>query len=134
MIECSPEIGGEYLADWLIPKALDKNYFQDLVRIYTGEEIKSGAYVHTKAHSQVSIRFIAQSNGRLKRLEFPPYLAKNKNLLFAYYLKKAGDRTSLKQGNLDRLAVFGLKAPLDDQEHYRDIERIVCDTIVEYES
>ena len=134
MIECSPEIGGEYLADWLIPAALDRDYFQDLVRIYTGEAIGGEYAEYTPPSSQVSIRFIAQSNGRLKRLEFPSYLRKDEDLLFAYYLKKAGDQTSLSRGNLDRLAVFGLKTALDNSKHYRYIERIVRDTLVEYES
>ena len=132
MIECSPEVGGEYLADWLIPAALERNYFQDLVRIYTGEEIE--LYEYGEARSQVSIRFIAQSNGRLKHLEFPSYLGKHEDLLFAYYLKKPGDKTSPKRGNLDRLAVFGLRSALENNNHYKDIERIVRDTTVEYEA
>ena len=132
MIECSPEIGGEYLADWLIPAALGRDYFQDLVRIYTGEKIETEQFESSKACAQISIRFISQSNGCLKRLEFPSYLAKDENFLFAYYLKRPGDKTSLSRGNLDRLAVFGIKSALDDPKHHKNIERIVRDTIVEY--
>ena len=132
MIECSPEIGGEYLADWLIPAAMNRDYFKDLIRIYTGEKVKFEEG-YSEAAAQVSIRFIAQSDGRLKRLEFPPNLVKREDFLFAYYLKKAGDRTSLKRGNLDRLAVFGLRTPIDKPRHYKEIESIIRDTVVEYE-
>ncbi len=132
MIECSPETGGEYIADYLIPTVFNESYFQDLVRVYTGEKINIDSK-YTQAKCQVGIRFIPQKNGKLKYLKFPDAIHTEENLIFMRYLKKTGEHTSLLRGNLDRLAVFGMKAPLEEKHLQFHIEKIVKGTIIEYE-
>ncbi len=132
LIECSPEVGGEYLAEQLMPAALCVNYFQDLIHVYTGKGINMGETSYGQPSAQVNIRFISQRDGCLKRIEFPKSLWEHQGFLFAHYLKKPDETTSIQRGNLDRLAVFGLKAPLDSQQLYQDVERIVHDTKIEY--
>ncbi len=132
IIEASPEIGGEYLAEILIPAALNKNYFKDLVHLYTGRVQNNKIFDYTAKTHQVKICFITQMNGTLKKIEFPESLYKDKGFLFAHYLKKPGSRTKLSNGNKDRLAVFAMKAPLDDQEFNLRIDTILRSVEIEY--
>ncbi len=130
LIECIPETGGEYLADYLLPTVLGRSYFHDLVRIYTGQAIQKE---NNSAKSQVRISFIPQKEGRLQRLEFPKGIEKHPNFLFASYLKKEGDYTSFQRANLDRLAVFALQAPIDSQQDLaQEAKQILQQSIVEY--
>ena len=134
LIECSPEVGGEYLADTLIPIATGQNYFQDLIKVYTGQNITSNNFqVDEKNMRQINIRFIPQKTGTLKKIEFPKTLKAHKGFLFSKILKEAGEHTSLERANLDRLAVFALQSSAEDQKIYQDVEQIVNETIIEYE-
>ena len=137
IIECSPESGGEYLADQLVPAAFGHSYFEDLVRVYTAGELEKSETSYVKSiygqpQGQVVIRFIAQQNGRIKKLQFPSQLMEHEGLLFAHYLKKPGDKTSVNNGNFDRLAVFGIKEPLESKTIHQQVGQIVTKMQVEY--
>lgn len=134
IIECSPESGGEYLADYLIPVTTGIDYFQELVKICTGQKANFRIDSNKEKSLAMSIRFIAQKNGTLKTLKLPSSLIKNKNLVFYHYLKKPGDKTSLAAGNVDRLAVFGIKSPITNKHHHQEVENIAKSILVEYEN
>ncbi|MCB1326519.1 MAG: ATP-grasp domain-containing protein [Spirochaetales bacterium] len=117
LVECFPETGGELLADELLPAAYDQqNYFEDFVRLHTGE-IPVGVPTPQRPAHRVIIRFIAQREGLLEELTFPEEIQEHPGFLFARYLKRPGERTSLTGGNNDRLAVFALRAPLAESSH-----------------
>ena len=134
LIECAPEAGGEYLAEYLIPNTFEKsNYFQDLVHLFTGTKLAERLDAYQKPSKELRICFILQKHGQLKEIQLPSALWKHPGFIFAEYLKKPGDFTRMERGNLDRLAVFGLHAPLHDEKLDLFIEGVVQDTIISYE-
>ncbi len=135
LVECHPEIGGEFLADQLVPAVYNFNYFQALICINTGLPFtKLENIEEQQLDSSVIIRYIPQKQeGVLRHLAFPASLEQEKRLIFASLLKKAGDRVSLSSGNSDRLAVFGMQAPLRKAaELSRRVEEIAAAMQVEY--
>ena len=135
LVECAPEIGGEYLADVLLPAAVgrvpDENganplhdlyhdYFEELVRLYTGGVFRTQKFFETLAHPtrQVVIRFVPQQAGVIQSLALPAALEGHHGFLFERLLKQPGQRTEISGGNLDRLAVFALSAEYStEREH-----------------
>ena len=65
MIEASPETGGEYLADYLVPAGLGFNYFKDLVQIYSDNITENFSDHYNENVSKVIICFVTQRNGKL---------------------------------------------------------------------
>lgn len=127
LVECAPEIGGEFLADILVPAmsqsamtigrfptaSAQPDYFEELVRLYTGGVFRADPFreiIENPAH-QVLIRFVPQRDGVLKSIELPEDLERQPGFLFARLLKQPGQATALTGGNLDRLAVFALSTP-----------------------
>ncbi|MCR9144292.1 MAG: ATP-grasp domain-containing protein [bacterium] len=168
LVECAPEIGGEYLADVLVPamlgddragadldsgggRAQDRgglhhrlDYFEELVRLYTGGVFRTEDFAAAIAEPkhQVSIRFLPQQAGTLESIALPENLSRTPGFLFAHLLKTAGAQTSLEGGNPDRLAVFGLRgpwrpnAPASDQEPIRELANQIARQIqdrIEYQ-
>ncbi len=139
LVECAPEIGGEYLADVLVPAMLGDeipadpltgqqpdrprassdglqgvDYFEELVRLLTGGVFRTEPFAAAldNPRRQVAIRFVPQATGVLKSIALPDELRKAPGLLYAKLLKAAGATLSLEGGNPDRLAVFALAARL----------------------
>jgi hypothetical protein len=81
----------------------------------------------------VIVRFIPQRDGILEEIRFPPGLLNHPGHLFSRLLKSPGDATSVTRGNLDRLAVFALEAPIEGAAELEiDVESIVGETVVQY--
>ena len=156
LIECAPEIGGEYLADYVVPAARNTSFFQEVIALSSRANLqprpllvaperrggklswlpqKPAVTVADEPREEtVLIRFITQQTGKLKYFRFPEALEDHPGFLFAHRFKHPGDVTATDRGNMDRIAVFGLKAPLDRRlELESDLEEIVHQTIVEYE-
>ena len=117
LVECAPEIGGEYLADVLLPAAIPTAppYFDELVRLYTGDNFKTRLYAETLASPtrSVSIRFVAQGEGTLAELELPETITAHADVLFAKLLKEPGQQVTKTGGNPDRLAVLAVHGPIE---------------------
>lgn len=126
LVEVSPEVGGEYLAELMIPVAYGYNYFRDMVRLYTNsDEMESPRYAMGAPDKTILIRFIPQQTGILHDIDLPDQLRDHPGHLFSRILKQPGERTSIKSGNSDRLAVFALAGSLTDSDQlHEDVERI----------
>lgn len=135
LVECAPEVGGEFIADFIIPAACTSNYFETIVRLFSCNETGAPSeMIKRKADRSVIIRFLLQRNGTVKEIRFPERLTEHPGYLFSNVLKFPGSKTSLTRGNLDRVAVFAIEAPLDKRDELeRDVHAIVAETIVEYE-
>jgi len=117
LIECAPEIGGEFLADYLVPAAGGENYFQQIIALLTRN--LDFHFAGLNQDTAVIIRYILPKDGRLLYLRWPESLESHPGYLFARELKAPGDITRTTNGNLDRLAVFGLTGPAAQM---RDLE------------
>lgn len=153
-IECAPEIGGEYLADFVVPAARNTSFFQEVIALTSRSHLvpaplvvpaapkrrgmswlpeKTEPGVEEPREECVLIRFITQQTGQLKYFRFPEGLEDHPGFVFARQFKFPGDRTASDRGNLDRIAVLVLKGPLENRlELESDLEEIVTHTIVEY--
>lgn len=113
LLEAVPEVGGEFIADYLIPEILNLPYFEFLVQIYMNQNLEQIKKTLTKKLLQPKekvflINYIFQKEGYFRNLEFPELLWRTKNYFFHHILKEKGSYTKYKNKNLDRLAVFGL--------------------------
>ncbi len=158
LVECAPEIGGEYLADFVVPAARNTSFFQEVIALSSRSSLhpaplkfeqpvlrrarkfswlpekESLAVAEEPREETVLIRFLTQQTGRLKYFRFPEALKDHPGFLFAHQFKKPGDQTAAARGNLDRIAVFGLKGPLENRlELESDLDEIATQTIIEYE-
>lgn len=114
LVECNPETGGEYLAETLGAVALDHDYFEDLVRLSTGDRPDLTPYLRPPRKSVV-IRFaLPQRAGRIRELQLAPEVEKDPGYLFARPLRAPGDRITLHAGNHDRLAVYAFAGAVDE--------------------
>ncbi len=136
-IEAVPEVGGEFIADYLIPEILNLPYFEFLVQILMNENLESIKETLTKKLLQSKekvflINYIFQKEGCFQNLQFPETFWKSKYYFFQHILKKKGDFTKYKNKNLDRIAVFGL---LGDslQDLIETSNQIENDIIIEYQ-
>ncbi|MFN3604767.1 MAG: hypothetical protein ACK4UJ_08665 [Leptonema sp. (in: bacteria)] len=112
-LEAVPEVGGEFIADYLIPEILQLPYFELLVQIYRNQNLKEikellNFKLEQKKEKSFLINYILQKNGVFINLEFPESLWKSKYYYFHHLLKEKGSYTDYKRKNLDRLSVFGL--------------------------
>ncbi|MCE9598074.1 MAG: ATP-grasp domain-containing protein [Spirochaetia bacterium] len=112
LIEASPEIGGEFLADFAFTAATGQSYFDWLVRLLTEDKMPA---IPPAGHAAV-IHFLLPQKGTFQSVQFPDWLHNSKEFLFEKVLLGRGKETSLKMGNLERPAVFGLTSTLESIE------------------
>ena len=112
LMEIMPEIGGEYLADFLIPEFYSYDYFKNYVRLLLKEPIEA---VNTKSirkkNSISQICFIAPPEGSSKLASINRIgLNLEENVFLMESLKEVGSVLNTKEGNACRVQVIGVSA------------------------
>lgn len=138
LVECSPETGGEYLADFLLPKIYpDQNYFQNIIALnsfYNDQSILEN-FSEPDSSQKVIIRFIPQKDGTIKNISINEKILNHSNVIFSQILKTPGDKTSLDGGNSDRLAVFAVSSnKLKKSDLQKKVDSMAQDIEIEYEN
>lgn len=112
LIEAVPEVGGEFLADTLIPNYFGSSYFENLVKLLVGETIKPFANYSSVPKKYAGIFFTAPPEGKSKlanHSEFVP-IGKEK-ILFDRKLKQHGEVLKTNEGNGVRARSVGILGP-----------------------
>ena len=104
LMEVMPEIGGEFLADILIPKALDYNYFYDYINVITGKEPSLIKKTSTQNLYNV-IHFIVPPEGKYLFSGYKEIESNKCNFFFEKELIQTGTRTNTELGNKERVKV-----------------------------
>ena len=147
LVECQPEVGGEYLADQLLPHVKSMDFFDRWIEISSKKTLVPNdlATVADKSMPDFSeengrrfiIRYIPQSqDGILKSLKYPHDLLNKGNPYYVFHrvLKHSKNQVRLASGNLGRIFVFGMCAPIQESAQLsQHVEDIVSQIIVEYE-
>ena len=112
LMEIMPEIGGEYLADFLIPEFYSYDYFKNYVRLLLKEPIEA---VNTKSirkkNSISQICFIAPPEGSSKLASINRIgLNLEEKVFLMESLKEVGSVLNTKEGNACRVQVIGVSA------------------------
>ncbi|WCL48077.1 ATP-grasp domain-containing protein [Leptospira sp. GIMC2001] len=111
LLECAPEVGGEFLADYLVPAYYNYNYFESMYLLLTGNKPKPSEEVLTQSSKKVAIIFATPPNESATIENFHPFVAQeNETLLFEENLKEIETKINIKQGNLCRPKVIGLQS------------------------
>jgi hypothetical protein len=107
-----PEIGGEYLADSLIPEFYSYDYFQNYIRLALGEpvaEVDSNFRRKKESISQICFITPPEGNSKLASINNPD-VEIDKKVFLNTQLKKTGEVVNTKDGNACRVQVIGVTA------------------------
>ncbi len=110
LIEIMPEIGGEYLADFLIPEFYSYDYFQNYIRLALGETVAEVDNKSRRKKESISqICFITPPDGNSKFTSINNPVAEiDKKVFLNEQLKKTGEIVNTKDGNACRVQVIGV--------------------------
>lgn len=110
LIEFMPEIGGEYLADYLIPEFYEYDYFKNYVNLLTGNPISQIDNRKLKKKSiQSQICFIAPPDGLSMFTSITKSELDSENKVFLERkLKEIGTQVNTRDGNACRVQVVGI--------------------------
>lgn len=132
LIECQPEVGGEFLADALIPNALGIDYFAMLVDLLmegptraslhlTGAGMsldrKDLSHILEPVRSAV-VSYLLPTKATIKDLRMPISMQQDPSYVFLQPLKPKGYSMDPQRGNADRPAAFFL---MDSIEHQKEL-------------
>jgi biotin carboxylase len=106
LMEVMPEIGGEFLADILIPKSYNYNYFYDYINVITGIEPKLFKNLVLNNNYNV-IQFLVPPEGSHTFSGFREIDSKKNNFFFEKELLNIGTHTNTELGNKERVKVVG---------------------------
>ncbi len=131
LIEVAPEVGGEYLAEQLLPHHYGYDYFADYVRLLVGEDI----HLYNKKKKipkETLIRFLAPPEGKYKFIDFKMESSNpNPLVFFEKTLKLKGDVCESSVGNSSRIHVTGYSRPLSLPREFEPTKTIDREVILE---
>ncbi|TGN13978.1 ATP-grasp domain-containing protein [Leptospira ilyithenensis] len=110
LLESAPEVGGEFLAEQLLPKHYGYSYFSDLISLYLGEKPKPN-FLHKpkgKAKKTAIIFRIPHKKQKLVGQEPELQLAGGESLFFKESLIPEGESLDKREGNARRPFVYGI--------------------------
>ncbi|HMV41118.1 MAG TPA: ATP-grasp domain-containing protein [Leptospiraceae bacterium] len=109
LIEVMPEIGGEYLADLLIPEFYQYDYFKNYIKMTLGERIESVDSQKIKKKNSIGqICFIAPPEGSSKFIQSNNVSIKGDRIFLNEKLKDYNSILNTKEGNSARVGVIGV--------------------------
>ncbi|MCB1166214.1 MAG: ATP-grasp domain-containing protein [Leptospiraceae bacterium] len=134
LIECQPEVGGEFLADSLVPGITGLSYFDMLIDLTTqgptaaaqhlqnvGISLKPGAMDHILRPSKSAVlSYILPSAMTIQDVRMPVSLREDPSYVFLEPLKPIGYAMDPARGNADRPAAFML---MDSVSHRDELIR-----------
>lgn len=109
LIEVMPEVGGEYLADYLIKEYYSYDYFKNYIQLLLGNPI-SPVETNARRKSEIlsQICFIAPPKGESKFISIHSSDGFEGNIFLNQSLKKIGEILNTKNGNSCRVQVIGV--------------------------
>ncbi|TGK25663.1 ATP-grasp domain-containing protein [Leptospira yasudae] len=117
LIEAVPEVGGEFLADSLIPNYFGSAYFDNLVKLLVGEPIRPFENYTGVPKKYAGIFFSTPPEGKSKLAGHSEFAAAGKEkLLFDRKLKEQGDILKTSEGNGVRTRTVGLVGPEQNEQ------------------
>ncbi|XDD49026.1 acetyl-CoA carboxylase biotin carboxylase subunit family protein [Leptospira sp. WS92.C1] len=117
LIETVPEVGGEYLADSLIPNYFGTTYFENLVKLLVGEKIKPFSQYSYLPKKYAGVFFSVPPQGKSKLIRHSEFYVQGKEkLLFDHKLKQPGDVLKTEDGNGTRVRSVGLLGPTQQNQ------------------
>jgi biotin carboxylase len=131
LIEVAPEVGGEYLAEQLLPNHYGYDYFADYVRLLVGEELHLYDK-RKKVTKETLIRFLAPPQGKYKFIDFKKdSVSPNSFVFFEKDLKLKGDVCDSSEGNSSRIHVAGYSRPLSLPREFDPTKTIDREVLLE---
>ncbi|AVV49011.1 MULTISPECIES: ATP-grasp domain-containing protein [Leptospira] len=126
LIEAAPEVGGEFLADALIPNYFGSLYFENLVKLLTGEKIKSFPNYSEVPKKYAGIFFSAPPEGKSKLIEHSEFSTMGKEkLMFDRKLKQHGEILKTTEGNGVRVRSIGIVGPEQNRQTLEEWKKSV---------
>lgn len=103
VIEASPEFGGEFLSDVLIPERTGYNVIRESINAVLDNNFSPPR--KKKARSAAVVKYITGRNGTLVSFK-PKQILKNNGVIFSRVFKDIGSRVYSPRNNHDRLGVI----------------------------
>ena len=114
LLECNPEVGGEFLADQLIPHAYKYSYFESYVKILAGRTFTAPKQNAIPKNLITCIYYYLPPSFASKIKSIPDFLPSiSENLFFEQNLKKENEMVDRSKGNNSRIKVIGITRTQD---------------------
>lgn len=136
LIEAAPEVGGEFLADSLIPSYFGSDYFENLVKLLVGETIPPFKNYSSVPKKFGGIFFSAPPRGKSKLTRYAEFQTTGREkLLFDRKQKKLGEILRASEGNSARVRSAGILGPATNGQTPEEWKRSVLERLEsEFES
>ncbi|TGL99682.1 ATP-grasp domain-containing protein [Leptospira jelokensis] len=110
LMEAAPEVGGEYLADQLLPNHYGYDYFKDLLSVTIGEKTRPEFLKQSKnGCNHSAIVFTLPGPKQKKMGEMVPFTPKPfESVFFTKQLVETGVNLEKREGNHKRTSVMGM--------------------------
>ncbi|PJZ70403.1 biotin carboxylase [Leptospira perolatii] len=112
LLEASPEVGGEHLADVLVPGYYGYDYFANLVKLLIGAEFTPPtSLLKVSRHKKAQIHFEVPPKGiSILKSNAQFVLDSHETVLYENNLKDPGSRLDTNSGNECRTKVIGIRS------------------------
>jgi len=109
ILECNPEVGGEFLADQMIPNAYNISYFKSYVKMLIGNKFIKPIPKRIPKNQIACIYYYLPAFVRSKIRSIPDFISNpSEKIFFELNLKKENDFADRTNGNNSRIKVIGL--------------------------
>ncbi|EQA37623.1 ATP-grasp domain protein [Leptospira inadai serovar Lyme str. 10] len=111
LIEAAPEVGGEYLADVLVPGYMQYDYFSNFIKLLIGEPFElPPSMLRSSPNKKAQIRFEIPPKGISILKQVSEFRVKSREkVLFERTLHEVGTKLDTSVGNEVRPLVLGIK-------------------------
>ncbi len=117
VMEAAPEVGGEYIADFLLKHHYSYNYFKDLMALYLGEKVEPKLLTKSKEAGSISaIVFQVPPIGKSTVPELKPFpLGSLESIFFEKTFHQMGEKLQFDLGNSQRIRAIGVHSKGENQ-------------------
>ncbi|TGK37598.1 ATP-grasp domain-containing protein [Leptospira gomenensis] len=126
LIEAAPEVGGEFLADYLLPEYFGSDYFENLVKLLVGDTVLPFKNYVSVPKKFGGIFFSAPPRGKSKLTRYAEFQTDGKEkLLFDNKRKELGEVLRVSEGNSARVRSVGILGPAANDQTPEEWKRSV---------
>lgn len=121
LLELAPEVGGEFLADYLIPEYYKIDYFDMLFDLLTEKKLPNPIYYKVDNKESAIFYLVPEKNSQKVKEPNSFETSKNEKIFFQKKLLEENSVVNFKKGNLNRSYCIGITRELNNFTEPREL-------------